>query len=207
MSDISPRLAAIVASERFVLRDGERPFDLAFAVRVGALDGRHGDRLHSSASSPRRPGSNASATGWSTTDGAGHRPTKRSGRPAEVVRDDDVVSTISPRLAAVVDSLPLRPGMRVLEIGCGPGAAYILLVERDSHFRRGCSVHGDKSLTTTFWSALEVAMDAQFVHVVLRLVHVIAGVIWVGAAFVLAAYVIPSVRAAGHRRHGARYRG
>src|SRR5690554_1846951 len=30
---------------------------------------------------------------------------------------------LSPRLAALVDALPLRAGMRVLEIGCGPGAA------------------------------------------------------------------------------------
>lgn len=30
---------------------------------------------------------------------------------------------LSPRLAAILDALPLRPGMRVLEIGCGPGAA------------------------------------------------------------------------------------
>ena len=30
---------------------------------------------------------------------------------------------LSPRLAAVVDALPLRPDSRVLEIGCGPGAA------------------------------------------------------------------------------------
>ncbi|MEU4603591.1 methyltransferase domain-containing protein [Kribbella sp. NPDC023972] len=30
---------------------------------------------------------------------------------------------LSPRLAAVVDALPLKRGLRVLEIGCGPGAA------------------------------------------------------------------------------------
>ena len=30
---------------------------------------------------------------------------------------------LSPRLAAIVDALPLAPDARVLEIGCGPGAA------------------------------------------------------------------------------------
>lgn len=34
-----------------------------------------------------------------------------------------VVNMLSPRLAAIVAALPLRPGLRVLEIGCGPGAA------------------------------------------------------------------------------------
>lgn len=30
---------------------------------------------------------------------------------------------LSPRLAAIVEALPLGPASRVLEIGCGPGAA------------------------------------------------------------------------------------
>lgn len=30
---------------------------------------------------------------------------------------------LSPRLAAIVEALPLEPHLRVLEIGCGPGAA------------------------------------------------------------------------------------
>lgn len=42
---------------------------------------------------------------------------------------------LSPRLLAVVEALPLRPGMRVLEIGCGPGAAARAVAERigDGH--------------------------------------------------------------------------
>ena len=37
---------------------------------------------------------------------------------------------LSPRLAAVVDALPLQPHSRVLEIGCGPGAAARAVADR-----------------------------------------------------------------------------
>lgn len=30
---------------------------------------------------------------------------------------------LSPRLRQIIEALPLRPGVRILEIGCGPGAA------------------------------------------------------------------------------------
>jgi SAM-dependent methyltransferase len=41
-----------------------------------------------------------------------------------------VTARLSPRLAAVVDALPLRPGLRVIEIGCGPGAAARAIADR-----------------------------------------------------------------------------
>ncbi|MER7077863.1 Protein-L-isoaspartate(D-aspartate) O-methyltransferase (PCMT) [Saccharopolyspora kobensis] len=37
---------------------------------------------------------------------------------------------LSPRLAAIVEALPLRPGMRVLEVGGAPGAAALAVCER-----------------------------------------------------------------------------
>jgi cyclopropane fatty-acyl-phospholipid synthase-like methyltransferase len=40
---------------------------------------------------------------------------------------------LSARLAAIVRALPLRPGLRVLEIGCGPGAAARAVAGRIGH--------------------------------------------------------------------------
>jgi SAM-dependent methyltransferase len=39
-------------------------------------------------------------------------------------------SDLSARLAAIVEALPLSPGLRVLEIGCGSGAAARAIVAR-----------------------------------------------------------------------------
>jgi SAM-dependent methyltransferase len=44
-----------------------------------------------------------------------------------------VPAEISARLAAIVDALPLRPGLRVLEIGCGPGAAARAVARKIGH--------------------------------------------------------------------------
>ena len=52
---------------------------------------------------------------------------------------------LSPRLAAIVAALPLRPGQRVLEIGCGPGAAARAVVRRVGE--RGCVLALDRSAT------------------------------------------------------------
>lgn len=43
------------------------------------------------------------------------------------------MTALSPRLAAIVEALPVRPGMRVIEVGGAPGAASRALVQRMGH--------------------------------------------------------------------------
>ena len=77
---------------------------------------------------------------------------------------------LSPRLAAIVDALPLRPGLRVLEIGCGPGAAartvarrvgngHVLAIDRSSkaveQARRGAEAEIAAGLLTVRQAAAE----------------------------------------------------
>lgn len=73
----------------------------------------------------------------------------------------------SPRLAAVVDALPLRPDSRVLEIGCGPGAAARAVADR---LVDGCVLAIDRSAAairqaTTAGAALIAAGRLHTRHV------------------------------------------
>jgi cyclopropane fatty-acyl-phospholipid synthase-like methyltransferase len=59
--------------------------------------------------------------GWPVEAGAA--VVRRQGRPLLCLTLLPVPPGLSPRLAAIVNALPLAPHSRVLEIGCGPGAA------------------------------------------------------------------------------------
>jgi hypothetical protein len=59
-----------VAAEDFVLERDERPYDLAFAVRVGAFDGRHpraGERARARIAAALVPGGSTADRRWLTT--------------------------------------------------------------------------------------------------------------------------------------------
>ncbi|MCC2308954.1 SAM-dependent methyltransferase [Cellulomonas chengniuliangii] len=77
---------------------------------------------------------------------------------------------LSPRLAAIVDALPLRPGMRVMEIGGAPGAAakevarrlgtgHVLVVDRSAagvaHIERNAA----DEITAGLLSVQQVAVE------------------------------------------------
>lgn len=68
-----------------------------------------------------------------------------------------MVPHLSPRLLAVVDALPLRPGLRVLEVGPGPGTAAQEVARR---VRPGGYVLGIDRSTTAITTARAAARDA-----------------------------------------------
>src|SRR5688572_6995945 len=55
--------------------------------------------------------------------------------PGQACLTSDMTSSLSPRLAEVGDALPLRRGMRALELGGAPGAAARAVAQRigDGH--------------------------------------------------------------------------
>ena len=80
------------------------------------------------------------------------------------------MSTLSQRLAAIVDALPLRTGMRVLEIGGAPGAAaravaprlgdgHVLVIDRSERgvalIRNGAAAEMDAGRLSTRCVAVE----------------------------------------------------
>jgi cyclopropane fatty-acyl-phospholipid synthase-like methyltransferase len=67
--------------------------------------------------------------GWPVEAGAAVVRLRRE-RPRVCLTLLPVPPGLSPRLAAIVNALPLAPHSRVLEIGCGPGAAARALATR-----------------------------------------------------------------------------
>ena len=80
------------------------------------------------------------------------------------------MSVLSPRLAAIVDALPLRAGMRVLEIGGGPGAAakavarrigdgHILMIDRSAKSIALAEKNAAAEIDAGLMSVREVAVE------------------------------------------------
>ena len=77
---------------------------------------------------------------------------------------------ISPRLKEIVEALPLKPGMRVLEIGCGPGVAareiintiddiYVLAIDRSGKAIEQAIKNSPKEIETGRLQYLQVAIE------------------------------------------------
>lgn len=81
-----------------------------------------------------------------------------------------VPAALSARLAAVVDALPVRPDSRVLEIGCGPGAAaravadrldtgHILAIDRSARAIALAAAAGKQQITAGRMRVRQVAAE------------------------------------------------
>lgn len=81
-----------------------------------------------------------------------------------------MTTPLSPRLAEIVAALPLRPDLRVLEIGCGPGAAaravadrlttgHILAIDRSRTAIDQLTARSTEQITAGRLSARRVAVE------------------------------------------------
>jgi len=82
---------------------------------------------------------------------------------------------LSPRLAAVVDALPIFPDSRVLEIGCGPGAAaravaarlatgHILAIDRSTSAIAQATAASTEQIASGRMSVRRVAIEDFILH-------------------------------------------
>ncbi len=81
------------------------------------------------------------------------------------------MAALSPRLRAIVDALPLRPGLRVIEIGCGTGAAarevaqrvgpfgHVLAVDRSAKAIAQLTASGGELISAGRLTARQVAAE------------------------------------------------
>lgn len=82
------------------------------------------------------------------------------------------MAALSSRLLRIVDALPLRPGLRVIEIGCGPGAAarevahrvgpqgHVLAVDRSAKAIAQLTLSASELIAAGRLSARQVAAEA-----------------------------------------------
>jgi trans-aconitate methyltransferase len=82
---------------------------------------------------------------------------------------------LSPRLAAIVNALPIRPHSRVLEIGCGPGAAaravaarlttgHILAIDRSASAVAQARAAAAEEIAAGRMSVRQAAVEDLFLH-------------------------------------------
>ena len=81
-----------------------------------------------------------------------------------------MTARLSPRLARIVEALPLEPRLRVLEIGCGPGAAarviadqlttgHILAIDRSAPAIDQLTTRSSEQIRSGHLSARQVAVE------------------------------------------------
>lgn len=84
-----------------------------------------------------------------------------------------MTNKLSKRLSEIVDALPLKKGMRVLEIGCGPGAAAREVAKRIDHGQVLAIDRSAKAIQLAVRSSKEemASHSLNFRHVALKILN------------------------------------